>query len=86
MAPPPGDLTVFTIEPSYLGAFMDFQNTSSAGHGTFIVEGDTVFGSGGQIAFTDNSSAANGFFMVNGGIAAARACGRVPEGASLFPG
>ena len=73
-----GDMTVFTIAPAYLGAFMDFENTSSAGHGTFVLEGgNAVFGSGGQIAFTDNSSAGNGFFMVNGGTAAGRGGGHI---------
>src|SRR4029077_17607038 len=63
-----GDMTVFTIQPSsLLGAILSFDDTSSAGHGTFIVEGDTVSLSGGFINFRAHSSAGDGFFMVHGG-------------------
>jgi autotransporter-associated beta strand protein len=56
-----GSSTSFTIN----GYFIYFSNASSAGGGTFILNGDTPTGSYGDIQFYDSSTAANGSFTLN---------------------
>src|SRR4030095_9651577 len=48
------------------GGFIIFLNTSSADHGTFVIEGSNSH-VGGALIFADDSTAANGSFAVNGG-------------------
>src|SRR5262249_15946470 len=60
-----GAMTFFTMTEN---TFMHFFDTASAGHGTFVIDGnDSVFGSGGALIFADDSSARNASFTVNGG-------------------
>jgi autotransporter-associated beta strand protein len=50
------------------GGFMEFLNSSTAGHGTFTNNGGVnPDGSGGFIVFNDTSTAGNGIFTNNGG-------------------
>jgi fibronectin-binding autotransporter adhesin len=60
------------------GAGVDFWNSSSADHGTFINESGNATGIfGGQIAFLHNSTAGNGTFILNGRQIAGTEGGRV---------
>jgi autotransporter-associated beta strand protein len=63
--------TVFTVAGDLVSGgdqhgFITFTDDSTAGDGTFIVEGGTGGGFGGVIDFMPSSSAANGTFIVNG--------------------
>src|SRR5689334_15885731 len=67
-----GELTFFTLLGG-TGSFggggvIFFSDTSSAGNGTFVVNGAADnFGNGAAIGFSSNASAGNGTFTVKGG-------------------
>jgi autotransporter-associated beta strand protein len=59
-----GNMTFFSLAN---GCSMQFRDTASADHGTFVIDGsDIMFGSGGSLIFADNSTAGNGSFTASG--------------------